>query len=100
MADAGDFHDAHFEWSLAKAARNERKHGISFEEAVRVFDYEAYLEAFDAVHSDAEDRYRVIGLIGSDLVCVVYADRGTRRRIISAHYADDDDKDMYARQFG
>jgi len=100
MADAGDVHDARFEWSLAKAARNERKHGISFEEAARVFDDDVYLEAFDPVHSDDEDRYRVIGLIGSALVSVVYTEPGSRRRIMSAHYADDDDRDTYAKQFG
>jgi len=100
MADAGDFQDARFEWSLEKAARNERKHGIHFANAVHVFDDEVYLEAFDAGHSLEEDRYRVIGLIGSELVCVVYTDRGSRRRIISARDADDEERDAYARQFG
>jgi len=35
-----------FEWNAAKAASNERKHGVSFEEAISVFYDEFAIQFF------------------------------------------------------
>ena len=49
-----------FEWDPAKDRENQRKHGISFADAVRVFDSEELcLDIFDEAHSDAEERFMV-----------------------------------------
>jgi uncharacterized DUF497 family protein len=49
-----------FEWDPAKAQRNQRKHGVSFQEAALAFDDPAALDDFDGAHSDQEARYRRI----------------------------------------
>ncbi len=63
-----------FEWDTEKAARNERLHGVSFEEARELFTTEApVLEVYDVEHSDAEDRFKSIGPIHRGLVLVVWS---------------------------
>lgn len=77
-----------FAWSRAKAASNERKHGISFREAITVFGDALSLTAFDPDHSDAEDRFITMGTSAAGrLLVVVHADRDGRVRIISAREA-------------
>ncbi len=50
-----------FEWHLNKAAANERKHRVSFEEAREVFaDYHSSTVA-DPDHSFEEDRFIIFG---------------------------------------
>ena len=51
-----------FEWDPAKDALNQRKHGISFDEATTVFSDEAALLIDDPDHSDAEERFVLLGL--------------------------------------
>ena len=51
-----------FEWDHNKNETNQRKHGISFEEAKTVF-YDEYAVLFDDPdHSDEEDRFLILGL--------------------------------------
>ena len=51
-----------FEWDDEKDLTNQRKHGLSFAEARRLFESGAnYLEIFDAEHSESEDRFIAIG---------------------------------------
>jgi uncharacterized DUF497 family protein len=52
-----------FEFDPRKAATNLRKHGISFDEAVTVFegDPSAYTD-FDADHSSHDERFFTIGI--------------------------------------
>jgi uncharacterized DUF497 family protein len=57
-------------WDEAKNLANQRKHGVSFEEASKLFTSRVgYLEVFDEAHSDVEDRFIAIGPIsrGSSL---------------------------------
>ena len=70
-----------------KAAENERKHGVSFEEASLAFSDEWAIEEFDEAHSDdGEHRYVLIGLAEYDLLRVVYTVRD-KIRIISLEKA-------------
>jgi uncharacterized DUF497 family protein len=65
-----------FEWDDAKDLSNQRKHGLSFAEAQRLFESVAdYLEIFDAEHSEFEDRFIADGPIDRGLVVVVYTER-------------------------
>ena len=60
-----------FEWNPANDLENQRKHGISFADAVRVFDSEELcLDIFDEVHSDTEERFITIGPVRDGLVLV------------------------------
>ena len=75
-----------FEWDPAKNATNRRKHGISFEEAIEIFDGPVLSRADDDIHG--EHRERSYGLIHDVVVvCVVHTQRDAARRIISARKA-------------
>lgn len=50
-----------FEWDPVKAASNLRKHQVSFDEAVQVFNDPLTLTIFDEQHSDYEERWVTIG---------------------------------------
>ncbi len=74
-----------FEWDDAKAESNERKHGVSFAEAMTALADTLSLTGYDPDHSDEEDRYITVGLSAlGRLVLVSHADRGDKVRIISA----------------
>lgn len=86
-----------FEWDDEKARANIKKHGIDFETAARVFADENRLEIYDEVHSETEDRYITIGMIGNVacVVMVVYTERGEAVRLISARKATSQERRMY-----
>jgi uncharacterized DUF497 family protein len=78
-----------FEWEEAKAASNFRKHGISFNEAMTVFEDRLQLTIDDPDHSIQEDRYLTMGLSSSRRLLVVsHTDYGGVVRIISARKAN------------
>jgi len=83
-----------FEWDEKKAAINLRKHKVAFEDAVYVFQDENRIEFFDAEHSDDEDRYVAIGLVGTVLY-VVFTERKDITRIISARKANSVERSYY-----
>jgi uncharacterized DUF497 family protein len=88
-----------FEWDIEKEKVNIQKHGISFKTAELVFDDENRLEIFDEIHSDYEDRYITIGMIGevAMIVMVSYTMRNDEStiRIISARRATKKEKEAY-----
>ena len=84
-----------FEWDPAKASTNEEKHGISFLDAVAVFDDPDHLEEDSTRPEHGEERRRAIGMMGSTVVTVVYTDRQERRRIISARRASRNEQRRY-----
>lgn len=82
-----------FEWNPAKNATNRRKHGISFEEAIEMFDGPV-LSRTDDIHG--EHRERSYGLIHDVVVvCVVHTERGAARRIISARKATKKEREEF-----
>jgi uncharacterized DUF497 family protein len=50
-----------FEWDKRKASANQDKHGVSFEEAARVFGDPDALDGPDVGHSGQESRYLRLG---------------------------------------
>ncbi len=78
-----------FDWDEAKNRQNQRKHGVAFEDAQRLFESGAdYLEIFDAEHSEDEDRFIAVGPTRRGILVVVWTDRGDDVvRIISARSA-------------
>ena len=87
-----------FEWDDEKAAINKKKHKLSFEVAAEVFLDENYIEDFDELHSDDEDRSKIIGRVEKVLV-VIYTERSERYRIISARPANKKERDKYYEQY-
>ena len=84
-----------FEWDDAKAALNFDKHRISFEEATFAFDDPDGVEDMDETASYDEHRFKWLGSDGQRLLAVIYTDRNSRKRIISAREADDDEQADY-----
>ena len=77
-----------FEWESAEAESNERKHGVSFAEAMTVLADTLSLTGYDPDHSEEEDRYITMGLSAEGRLLVVsHTDRGDKVRIISARKA-------------
>jgi len=79
-----------FEWDESKATANERKHGVSFEEARTVFFDERARLIDDPDHSEDEERFILLGLSSTLrllVVCHCYRSEGNVIRIISARKA-------------
>ena len=78
-----------FEWDLDKDRENQRKHGLSFEEASALFiSGDDYLEIYDHAHSHQEERFIAIGMIIRGVIVVVWTERDEDAvRIISARPA-------------
>lgn len=85
-----------FEWDSTKAKANLRHHGVSFREAVTVFDDRDGVLSFDYEHSDAEDRYFQLGVSDRErLLIVSHCYRAGIVRIISARKATPKDEIHY-----
>jgi uncharacterized DUF497 family protein len=85
-----------FEWDEAKDFANQKKHGISFNEAKTVFGDPRSITIADEAHSDEEDRYIDIGLSSRGrLIVVCYTDRPPNIRIISSRKATKSERKAY-----
>jgi len=84
-----------FEWDENKSASNLEKHGISFDEAVRVFEG-VYLSHIDPRENYGEVREITTGIIAETVVTVVvHTDRDEAIRIISARKANRRERNEY-----
>jgi uncharacterized DUF497 family protein len=74
-----------FEWDAKKASSNLRKHGVSFFEALEVFNDELAVTVSDPDHSAIEHRYLAFGATSAYRCLVVsYTEHEDTIRIISA----------------
>lgn len=86
-----------FTWDNQKAARNLRKHGVSFEEAATAFDDPTGKYYHDPDHSDDEDRYLLLGFSDRGrLLMVCHTDRSDSIRIINARLATTHERRRYS----
>ena len=60
-----------FEWDPAKARGNQKKHGLSFEQATNVFRDSRAISVFDEDHSEEEERWITVGSTSQGTVMVV-----------------------------
>jgi uncharacterized protein len=91
--------DTLFEWDAAKAAANLKKHGVAFEDAVRVFADPAHISDVERIEG-GEHRWQTIGTVdGIRLLLVVHAWRDADGveiiRIISARKAERHERRRY-----
>lgn len=85
-----------FEWDSAKAAKNLRKHRVSFEEASTIFYDPLAATGADPDHSEAEDRLISFGESSAGRLLVVsHIERGEAIRIISARLATPQERRIY-----
>ncbi len=90
----------HFEWDPVKASTNHRKHGVTFEDATRIFADPYALTEPDRIDERGELRWRIIGAIeGFVFLVVIHAirERGDDEviRIISARGANRKERRRY-----
>ena len=85
-----------YEWDPKKAAANQRKHDISFDDAASVFLDPLALTFADSDHSIAEQRGVTIGHTRrQQVVFVAHCQRGNRVRLISARRATPRERRQY-----
>ena len=87
-----------FDRDKEKNLANQKKHGISFEEAQSVFVDENALLIHDPDHSGDEDRFILLGLSSSIhlmVVCHCYREKDDVIRIISARKATRTEEKRY-----
>lgn len=87
-----------FEWDSAKAATNQKKHGVSFEEACSIFYDEFAVQFYDDAKSDEEQRFLMLGFSdAARLLLVCHCERGQGKiiRIISARKATKNEAKYY-----
>ena len=89
-----------FVWDEGKNRENQKKHGVSFEEAESVFFDEKAREYFDPDHSEEEDRFLLVGRsykLRILLICHCYREGERMIRIISARRATRAERSAYQR---
>ena len=87
-----------FSWDNRKNKANQKKHGVSFEEAQTVFFDENAIEFFDPDHSEDEDRFLMLGLSYRVRILVVsycLLKDYSEIRIISARKATKNEQKVY-----
>jgi uncharacterized DUF497 family protein len=87
-----------FVWDERKNQENQRKHGISFEEATTIFADENARLIRDTDHSESEDRFILLGFSAKlRILVVVHAYRQDEKevRIISARKATPKERKQY-----
>jgi hypothetical protein len=86
----------HFEWDPVKAAKNIRKHEVSFKEASSIFYDPLAATGADPDHSESEERLVTFGVSSAgQLLVVSHTERGEAIRIISARIATQTERRIY-----
>ena len=85
-------------WDEEKNRSNQKKHGVSFEEAETVFYDDDSVLFDDPDHSFGEERFLIIGITSTEKLCIVshcYRDDNEVLRIISARKATKNEQNIY-----
>jgi uncharacterized protein len=85
-----------FEWDPKKATVNNHKHGVTFQEATRVFGDPLAITFADIDHSDDEQRYLKFEKSKLDrLIVVSHTDRGNLNRLITPRLMTHQERKIY-----
>ena len=87
-----------FIWDERKNRQNQRKHGVSFEEAQTVFFDDEARQFFDPDHSEDEERFLLLGRsyrLRVLLICHCHRESKRTIRIISARRATKKERAVY-----
>ncbi len=87
-----------FEWDERKNRENQRRHGVTFEEARSVFYDPQAIEFYDDEYAGAEDRFLLLGVSAKLrvlMVCHCLRENGDVIRIISARKATTNEQREY-----
>jgi uncharacterized DUF497 family protein len=89
-----------FSWDETKNRANQKKHGVSFEAAILVFEDPLHLSRMERV-VDHEERWQTLGRAGGVVLLLVVHTWQERRggeehiRIISARRASKEERELY-----
>lgn len=85
-----------FIWNPGKAAKNLRRHGISFHEAATVFSDPLSTTVYDPDHSVEENRYITVGVSRNyRVIMVAHTEQNDHVRIISARQLTPKERRQY-----
>lgn len=89
-----------FEWDQNKNIANQKKHGISFDEAIEIFDDPLHVSILDEKYSYFEERWITVGATKNISIVVAvnlfFDDEGEEViRLISAREATDNERKKY-----
>jgi uncharacterized DUF497 family protein len=87
-----------FQWDKNKDLINQKKHGISFEEAKSVFYDDNAIQFWDETHSELEDRFLLLGMSSKMRLLLIvhcYREEESEIRIISARKATKKESQQY-----
>jgi len=87
-----------FEWNETKAATNWKVHGVTFQQATKVFSDHFALEWIDDREGYGEERINRLGMYDGVILHVTYTERGEHFRIISARRAEKHEQEYYYRE--
>ena len=88
--------DVTFEWDTNKARTNLKKHAVSFDEGVTIFNDPLIATMPDPDHSAQEVRYIAIGMsINGRLLVVIFTERNDKTRLISCRKATKAETEVY-----
>ena len=86
------------EWDNEKNLLNQKKHGISFEEAKSVFYDDNAIQFWDEDYSETEDRFLLLGRSYKMRILIIvhcYREQESIIRIISARKATKNERQYY-----
>ncbi len=87
-----------FEWDNEKDKLNQKKHGISFDEAKSVFYDDQAIQFWDDNHSNLEERFLLLGRSSKMRILLIvhcYRQQESVIRIISARKATTNESKQY-----
>lgn len=87
-----------FQWDKDKDLINQKKHGVSFEEAKSVFYDDNAIQFWDETHSELEDRFLLLGMSSKMRLLLIvhcYREEKSEIRIISARKATKKESQQY-----
>jgi len=85
-----------FEWDKGNIDKNVKKHGITNENAEKIFLEEKSIFSEDIKHSKIEKRYQILGESRKgQVLSVVFTIRNEKVRIISARQANQKERKLY-----
>jgi uncharacterized DUF497 family protein len=86
-----------FEFDPAKDEANRFKHGLRLEFGIKVFEAEDHVILPSFRDGDAEERYKVVGLVDGKLYTAVHTWRGNVVRMISVRRSNASERRDYDR---
>lgn len=89
-----------YEWDEEKSERNLEKHGLSFEDAEKVFSGPCCVTFVDDRFDYEETRLITLGSLEGRVVVIVHTPRGESTRIISMRKANAREQKIYQKRLG